>query len=250
MDDNDETFQPGQQVSDADRRITNAQITWKADSRIFAINYRINGGFKCITRDINMNIIKGPARACKDNVVDKNVFSVSERPMRNMRLPVAMMPSGSLIAGFQITQNGNEETKHEIIFWEKNGLRHGQIELPRFKSNSTSDSKGHLPIVYKVEFNSDSTFLACLIDFDGDRTTDESIPERQIIILHRSNYHWFIKRSIKAVSEHDFIGFQWFTSKKNQIMIVDRKANLSFYDFHFIYQTSSDVMYKDFDHLS
>jgi hypothetical protein len=226
LDDNDDTFEPGQVITDTDRNIKSAHITWKGDSRVFAVNYRINAGYKCLTRDINMDIVKGPARADKDIVVDKNVFSVSERPVKNMRLPIAMMPSGSLIAGFQITQTENGEAKHEIIFWEKNGLRHGQIELPKFKSISSPDSTGHLPIVYKFEFNSDSTFLACLIDFDGDRTTDTSIPDRQIIILNRSNYHWFIKRSIKSVSDHDIIDFGWFSSKKNQMVIVDRKANL------------------------
>lgn len=98
LDDNDETFEQGTEVTPEMRQVRSAEITWKADSRIFAVNYSINGGFKCLTRDIEMNIIKGPARSDKDNVKEKNVFSVSEKPSEELRNPVAMMPSGSLIA--------------------------------------------------------------------------------------------------------------------------------------------------------
>jgi elongator complex protein 1 len=186
LDDNDETFEPGQEVNEENSTILQAQITWKGDSRVFSVNYIINGGVKCLTRDIDMNIIKGPARADKENVAEKNVFSVSEKPISNMRLPIAMMPSGSLIAGFQIVPQNDSPAKHQIIFWEKNGLRHGEIDLPMFS--------GNLPEVKKLEFNSDSTFLAAHITFE-----DAEPPiQDQIIILHRSNYHWFIKKALYA----------------------------------------------------
>lgn len=47
---------------------------------MFAVNYHINGGFKCLTRDTSLQVIKSTARA--DNNVDpkKNiVLSVSEK---------------------------------------------------------------------------------------------------------------------------------------------------------------------------
>jgi len=242
LDDNDDTYASGQEPNEENSAISHAVITWKADSRVFSINYSINGGFKCLTRDTDMNIIKGPARADRENVAEKNVFSVSEKPSNKMRLPIAMMPSGSLLAGFQVLTEEGKEDKHEIILFEKNGLRHGQIELPSFS--------GHLPIVKKLRFNSDTTFLAALIDFKGDRTVDNSIPPQQIIILHRSNYHWFIKRSIDLVENSEIVDFKWMQNKKNQMMIVDQSANFSFYDFQFVYQTSSDLSYRDFDNLS
>jgi len=123
LDDNDETYQPGQELTAENTSIRHAQITWKGDSNIFAVNYSINGGFKCLTRNIRMEVIKGPARADKDTVdpKERNVFSVSERPVsahvqhhevvdgqvikytvKAMALPFSMMPSGSLIAGFQV----------------------------------------------------------------------------------------------------------------------------------------------------
>jgi len=40
-----------------------------------------------------------------------------------MSTPVAFMPNGSLITGVW---------ENKIIFWEKNGLRHGDLTLPEF----------------------------------------------------------------------------------------------------------------------
>lgn len=63
----------------------------------FVINYSINGGRKCLTRDVSKNLLvmKGPARA--DNTV---VFSVSEKPLPALQKPICMMPNGSLVTGF------------------------------------------------------------------------------------------------------------------------------------------------------
>lgn len=93
----------------------------------FVINYSINGGRKCLTRDIvkNLQVLKGPARA--DNVV---VYSVSEKPLPALQLPVCMMPNGSLVTGFQKRILPNGKVNPEIIFWERNGLRHGEFILP------------------------------------------------------------------------------------------------------------------------
>jgi len=114
--------------------------------------------------------------------------------------------------------------------------------LPKFN--------GHLPVVKELKFNSDATFLAALIDFEGDRSSDSSIPPKQIIFLHRSNYHWFIKKSIDFIESIDIVDFHWLLNKKNQMMIVDKQANFTFYEFQLVYQTSSDVGYKTFDNLS
>jgi hypothetical protein len=50
-----------------------------------------------LTRDVQKNLLvmKGPARA--DYQV---VFSVSEKPLPALELPICMMPNGSLVTGF------------------------------------------------------------------------------------------------------------------------------------------------------
>ena len=53
IDDNDLTFWNVKQadMSQVDKTIKEASISWRGDSAIFVVNYHINGGFKCLTRD-------------------------------------------------------------------------------------------------------------------------------------------------------------------------------------------------------
>ena len=37
------------------------------------------------------------------------------------------MPSGSLVAGYQVRSLPDGTIVQEIIFWERNGLRHGEF---------------------------------------------------------------------------------------------------------------------------
>ena len=107
--------------------IGDATISWRGDSSIFVINYKIRNGRKCLTRNIekSMAVAKGPARAD-----DISVFSVSEKPLPTLEAPICMMPSGSLVAGFQNRSLPGGQFSPDIIFWEKNGLRRGQFTLP------------------------------------------------------------------------------------------------------------------------
>lgn len=78
LDDGDLTFYNIASNQVKDQTISEACISWRGDSGIFVCTYQINGGRKCLTRDVqqSMKISKGPARA--DYQI---VFSVSERPV-------------------------------------------------------------------------------------------------------------------------------------------------------------------------
>jgi hypothetical protein len=52
IDDGDLTFAGKPQITEADKKITDVSISWRGDSSIFVINYHINGGHKCLTRDL------------------------------------------------------------------------------------------------------------------------------------------------------------------------------------------------------
>jgi hypothetical protein len=62
------------------------------------------------------------------------------------------------------------KTVKEIAFWERNGLRHGEFELP----DQTVD-------VVHIEFNSDSSLMALLC------TVEDSY---KVLICARSNWQW------------------------------------------------------------
>lgn len=65
IDDGDMTFHDKKQGEPRDESIAEAVISWREDSLTFVINYSINGGRKCLTRDVQKNllVVKGPARA-------------------------------------------------------------------------------------------------------------------------------------------------------------------------------------------
>lgn len=56
IDDNDLTFDTGVGGQDQDESIKDAKISWRGDSSIFVINYTINGGRKCLTRDVQKSL--------------------------------------------------------------------------------------------------------------------------------------------------------------------------------------------------
>ena len=41
------------------------------------------------------------------------------------------MPDGNLICGYEKSE---DKKTHKLIFWEKNGLRHGEFDLPDYLS--------------------------------------------------------------------------------------------------------------------
>ena len=69
------------------------------------------------------------------------------------------MPSGSLVTGFQKRVLPNGKISPEIIFWEKNGLRHGEFVLPKAKDDAQTE-------VINLSYNLESVLLAvhCIID--------------------------------------------------------------------------------------
>ena len=70
-----------------------ACISFKSSGDIFGVAYTINEGVKCLVRNNQLKLIKGPGRA-DDNIV----FSVGEKPLKNLEPILSFMPSGSLIA--------------------------------------------------------------------------------------------------------------------------------------------------------
>lgn len=90
------------------------------------------------------------------------MFSVSEKPLPTLQLPLSMMPSGSLVAGFDKRKLPNGSISPVIAFWEKNGLRHGDFGLPK----AIDDSKTE---VVEMVFNLESAILAIHIHIDGQK---------------------------------------------------------------------------------
>lgn len=128
-------------------------ITWRGDGEFLAISKRDKG----LRRMIRVY--------SREGVLD----SVSE-PVDGLESPLSWRPSGNIICGVQRTPHSIE-----IVFFERNGLRHGGFQL---KTNSPETTR-----LQGMYWNADSTVLAvCLED--------------RIQLWSTGNYHWYLKQEL------------------------------------------------------
>ena len=145
-------------------------FTWRNDASHFSVNYPTQLGRKAITHDHMMAPFISPAKS--DPTPDGLVQSVSEKGKKEMEGVLAWQPSGACIAGVDSIVRGQEKVKR-IIFWEKNGLRHLEFELPPIDS------------VKELLWSTDSSVLLVrVVSFEK---------EDQLMMFHRANYKWFLK---------------------------------------------------------
>jgi elongator complex protein 1 len=99
--------------------------------------------------------------------------SVSE-PVDGLEGALSWRPSGNLIASVRRTSD-----KLEVVFFERNGLRHGQFDL---RVNAEELTALVTPLT--VKWNSDSSVLAVSY-------TDK------VQLWTMSNYHYYLKQELK-----------------------------------------------------
>ncbi|WYZ37299.1 hypothetical protein EsH8_II_000805 [Colletotrichum jinshuiense] len=147
-----------------------AAISWRGDGAYVAIN-SVAGGARRVVRVYS-----------REGVLD----SVSE-PVDHLEGGLSWRPSGNLIAGIQ-----RLEDRTDVVFFERNGLRHGQFTLRCADGPLSAHEK------IRLEWNSDSTVLAVVL---SDR----------IQLWTTGNYHWYLKQEVSLTS--DFAGLAWHPEK-------------------------------------
>ncbi|KAI0378302.1 IkappaB kinase complex, IKAP component [Hypomontagnella monticulosa] len=130
-------------------------ISWRGDGAYVAVN-SVEAGVRRVIRVYS-----------RDGVLD----SVSE-PVDGMECALSWRPVGNLMASVQ-----HLEDRVDVIFFERNGLRHGQFSLRAPDGRSITKDR------IRLEWNSDSTVLAVTLD---DR----------IQLWTMGNYHWYLKQEI------------------------------------------------------
>ncbi|PKS06941.1 hypothetical protein jhhlp_005537 [Lomentospora prolificans] len=119
--------------------------------------------------------------------------SVSE-PVDGLESSLSWRPSGNLIAGTQRLPD-----RIDVVFFERNGLRHGQFTL-----RTSSES-------IKLEWNSDSTVLAVIL-FD------------KIQLWTTGNYHWYLKQEVPLTSQA--MGLIWHPERGLRVAAATQGAVL------------------------
>lgn len=106
---------------------------------------------------------------------------------------LAWRPSGQIIAAFApsvpVPPPSTPPASQRVIFFERNGLRHGEFTL-----------RGTLPHghAHQAGWSCDSEILALLVD-------------GTVQLWHSSNYHWSLKREILRAdrAKSQALGFEW-----------------------------------------
>ena len=147
-----EKVDEGRSSSHDDGRCT---ISWRGDGAYVAVNL-LQEGVRRVVRVYNR---------------DAELDSVTE-PVDGLEGSLSWRPSGNLMAGIQ------RFSDHvDVVFFERNGLRHGQFTL-RVPDNAP-DAIENLAL----EWNSDSTVLAVIF-------------KDRVQLWTTGNYHWYLKQEI------------------------------------------------------
>ncbi|KAK3698697.1 hypothetical protein RRG08_046199 [Elysia crispata] len=143
------------------------QISWRGDGQFFAVSV--------IEPDTGGRFIYTWSREC--------IFQARSEAVDGLQHSLSWKPSGSLIASVQTMQHAGSQ---EIVFFEKNGLRHGQFTIPSVSQNDL--------FVKQIMWNQDSTVLAIHIDeYNGVSRLHVSYIQLWTV----NNYHWYLKQNLR-----------------------------------------------------
>lgn len=145
-------------LSDLDRK--NTSLSWRGDGAYLAIN----------------SIVADSRRAIRVYSRDGVLDSVSE-PVDGLVGALSWRPAGNLLAGIQ-----RLEDHISVVFFERNGLRHGQFSLRLSK-----DEAADWGIDILLKWNVDSSVLAvCYRD--------------RVQLWTMNNYHYYLKQEVLSMS--------------------------------------------------
>ncbi|KAL8673498.1 MAG: hypothetical protein Q9168_002104 [Polycauliona sp. 1 TL-2023] len=174
-----ETVDDGQLAETNEFRETS--ISWRGDGAYVAVN--------AIEESTQRRVIRVFSR---EGALD----SVSE-PVNGLIGLLSWRPAGNLLAGVQLFQG-----KRQIVFFERNGLRHGQFPLRPLVG---VENGTEIPI-RSLQWNVDSTVLA--VSYDD-----------RVHMWTMNNYHWYLKQEIFEP------GLNWHPEKPLTLAMVSRSRD-------------------------
>lgn len=156
-------------------------ISWRGDGAYVAVN--------SIEDSTQRRVIRVYSR-------EGTLDSVSE-PVNGLVGPLTWRPAGNLLAGIQLF-----EDKRQVVFFERNGLRHGQFLLRPLEGADA----GKEASVRSLQWNVDSTVLA--ISYDD-----------RVQLWTMGNYHWYLKQEIMEP------GLRWHPEKPLALALTSRSKD-------------------------
>ncbi|XP_047028993.1 putative elongator complex protein 1 [Helicoverpa zea] len=145
------------------------KISWRGDGNLYAVGFMMNGirRFKVFDKEGHLQYTSEKQQGLESNL--------------------SWRPSGNLIA---TTQKLNE--KYLVSFFEKNGLKHGEFDVP-VNANT---------VVEDITWSSDSEILTL--------QCRDTISNVQTVLLYTiGNYHWYLKQTLTFNAEQNISRIMW-----------------------------------------
>ncbi|SCU84344.1 LAFA_0D09450g1_1 [Lachancea sp. 'fantastica'] len=163
-----------------------ASISWRGDCEFFVVSE-----VEAIQAENEEEFTR---RVLRVFTRDGQLDSASE-PVDGQEDPLSWKPQGSLIASIQRKDQIPGEESLDLVFFERNGLRHGE-----FDSRLAMDE-----VVRNLSWNSTSEVLAITL-------------ADKIMLWTTKNYHWYLKQEIYGQNIHYV---KWHPEKDFTLMYGD-----------------------------
>ncbi|KAJ3055398.1 hypothetical protein HK097_010674, partial [Rhizophlyctis rosea] len=149
------------------------RLSWRGDGNFFVCSTLEPGGDKRLLRVYN--------RECALQSTSETVAQLEH--------PLSWRPSGNVIASTQRLPH-----RHDVVFFERNGLRHGEFSIREPGAK-----------VVELQWNADSSVLAVWLT----RESSDSGASSVVQLWTSSNYYWYLKQEIRSVTGGAFTGVAW-----------------------------------------
>ncbi|KAL1741747.1 IKI3 family-domain-containing protein [Schizophyllum fasciatum] len=196
------------------------RISWRGDGVLFSVSSISSS---------QPNPDSPPIRRRTLRVYDRQgALQSTSEDVPGLEHPLSWRPSGNLIAGtqrfgFEGGGAGRPE-RHDVIFFERNGLRHGEFALAlggppdsRMANGPPKDSGerrwGHK--VRELCWSPDSNVLAVWIERDE---------YDSVQLWTTGNYHWYLKQEIRTENGVRLTSVQWHP--ENALCLMMTTPNL------------------------
>lgn len=188
---------------------TQPRLSWRGDGTMFAVSM--------LNKDLSFRDIRIFGR---DGILLYTALRTS-----GLEVALAWRPAGNLFASTHTLPN-----KQQVIFFEKNGLRHGEFTL--------SNQPGLLSVPL-LAWNMDSSILAvwCINNVTGISF---------LKLWTCKNYHWYLKQKYVFGEEMKLKLLQWDAECSMRLHIV--YGDLKYYRFDFVWTVNhSKIISSDSD---
>ncbi|KAF9647728.1 Elongator complex protein 1 [Thelephora ganbajun] len=181
------------------------RVSWRGDGAYFVVS-ALSG--------------KNPQSGLRRRILrvynrDAALQSTSEA-VAGLEHTLSWRPSGNLIVSTQRFGFGGggagKDGRHDVVFFERNGLRHGEFNLREPWNKVILD--GRISWGYSVKevgWSSDSNILSIWI-----RGQDKDVVQ----LWTTGNYHWYLKQEIESSAEERFTQVLWHPEDSSKLILA------------------------------